>query len=115
MDEQNTTNTVPVTPQNDAEQNKVMAILAYILFFIPLIAASESRFAKYHANQGLVLFLFFIIGNAIGAILTVILIGICISIIVNIIWFIYLIIGIVNAANGEMKPLPGFGNINWIK
>jgi hypothetical protein len=38
---------------NNVLTNKVMAILAYIIFFIPLLAARDSHFAMYHANQGL--------------------------------------------------------------
>lgn len=114
MEEQNNqpTNTAPAS---DVEQNKVMAILAYILFFVPLLAAKDSPFAKYHANQGLILFIFGIVGNVIGAILAVVVIGICITAVVNIVWLVYAILGIINAANGQMKPLPGFGTINLIK
>ena len=41
----------------DFEKNKIFAILAYlgILVLIPILAAKDSPFAKYHANQGLVL------------------------------------------------------------
>ena len=41
----------------DVEQNKVMAILAYfgILVLIPILAAKDSKFARFHANQGLLL------------------------------------------------------------
>ena len=41
----------------DVQANKVMAILAYfgILVLIPLFAAKESPFARFHANQGLIL------------------------------------------------------------
>ena len=43
--------------KNDIEQNRVMAILAYlgILVIIPIAAAKNSKFATYHANQGLIL------------------------------------------------------------
>ena len=43
--------------QSDAQQNKVMGILAYLswLVIVPLLAAKESPFARYHTNQGLVL------------------------------------------------------------
>ena len=53
--------TTPVVPGTqgqadirDAQDNKVMAILAYFgpLVLIPIFAAKESRFARYHANQG---------------------------------------------------------------
>ena len=100
--------------QADVEKNKVMGILAYIIFFIPLLAAKESKFAMYHANQGLVLFL----------------LGVAVSILGSIIpflgWFVILpigsilvlvlaIIGIINAAKGEMKQLPVIGKISIIK
>lgn len=98
----------------DVEKNKVMAILAYIIFFIPLLAAKESKFAMYHANQGLVLFLLAIAVSIVGSIIP--LLG----------WFVILpigsllvlilaILGIVNAAKGEMKPLPVIGKISIIK
>ena len=43
--------------QEDIQNNKTMAILAYIgiLVLIPIFAAKESKFARFHANQGLVL------------------------------------------------------------
>ena len=50
-------------------KNKVMAILAYIIFFIPLLAAKESKFAMYHANQGLVLFLLAVAVSIVGTII----------------------------------------------
>jgi uncharacterized membrane protein len=98
----------------DVEKNKVMAILAYIIFFIPLIAARESRFAMFHANQGLVLFLAAVVINIVGGIIPFI--G----------WFLILpfgwiavlvfaIIGIINASKGETKPLPLIGGISIIK
>ena len=39
----------------DIEANKPMAILSYIwfLFIVPLVAAPQSKFARFHANQGL--------------------------------------------------------------
>src|ERR1700677_782417 len=43
----------------DADKHKIFGIIAYlwILCLVPIFAAKESPFAKYHANQGLVLFL----------------------------------------------------------
>ena len=43
----------------DIEQNRPMAVLAYMGPFVvvPLIFARESAFARFHANQGLLLFL----------------------------------------------------------
>ncbi|HPL93320.1 MAG TPA: hypothetical protein PLB38_03500 [bacterium] len=46
-----------VFTKEDIEKNKVMAILAYIIWLIPYLGAKDSKFAMYHAKQGLVLFL----------------------------------------------------------
>ncbi len=98
---------------NDVQTNKVMAILAYILFFVPLLAARNSPFAMYHANQGLILFLAALAANIVAAIIPVI--GWILSPIVGIVIFVFMIIGIINAANGERKPLPFIGNFQLIK
>ncbi|MEW4371068.1 DUF4870 domain-containing protein [Paenibacillus kandeliae] len=98
---------------NDVQANKVMAILAYIIFFIPLLAARNSPFAMYHANQGLVLFLVALAGNVIAAIIPFI--GWVLSPIIGIAVVVFMIIGIINAANGERKPLPLIGTIQLIK
>ena len=43
----------PKTPQQDVEQNKVMAVLAYfgILVLIPILAAKESKFARFQPRS----------------------------------------------------------------
>lgn len=106
--ETNTTHT------NDVQENKLVAILGYILFFIPLLAAKDSAFARYHANQGLILLLTSIAVNIIGAIIPIIGVFIIIPI-ASIVIFVFFILGIVNAANGQMKPLPLIGGIEIIK
>lgn len=99
---------------SDIEQHKVMAILAYILFFIPLLAAKESRFATYHANQGLILFLAAVIINVVGGIIPII--GWLIIIpIGNLAVLIFAILGIIKAAGGKMAALPLIGKFNLIK
>jgi uncharacterized membrane protein len=104
----------------DAEDNKVMAILAYfgILFLIPLFAAKKSPFARFHTNQGILLC---IAGIAIGIVLNIlvlILAGISglfailtglLSTICGLGIFVLMILGIINAAKGEMKELPLIG------
>jgi uncharacterized membrane protein len=112
-----------VAVQSDIEKNKVMAVLAYIgiLVLVPLLAAKDSPFARYHANQGLVLFLAEIVLGIFGNILSL-------SLALSGLWFLLMlmpllwlatlvlaIIGIVNAVNGEMKPLPVIGGIKLFK
>ncbi|MCL2019560.1 MAG: zinc ribbon domain-containing protein [Oscillospiraceae bacterium] len=44
---------------NDIEDNKIFALFSYIgfLFIVPLIAAPQSGYAKFHANQGIIVFI----------------------------------------------------------
>lgn len=125
------TYTPPVAPGapgqadiKDAQDNKAMAVLAYIIFLIPLFAAKESKFARYHTNQGLVLFIASVALSIVYSILTTILyaiswrLGLAVS---GILWLVFLlptilaVIGIINAVNGRMKPLPILGGIKILK
>ena len=125
---QNMNNTEDTTQQfdpADIQQNKTMAVLSYlgILVLVPLLAAKDSKFARYHANQGLVLLitevLLTIVVRVAGAILLAIswhlsfLVGL-----INLVWilpFVLMILGIVNAANGRAKQLPLIGSITLLK
>lgn len=101
--------------REDIEKNKVMGILAYlgILVLVPLLAAKESPFAQYHANQGLILF---IAGIIVGAAAAVPIIGwFLIAPIGSIFLFVLAIMGLINAAQGEMKPLPLIGHYTILK
>ncbi len=100
--------------KEDIEKNTVMAVLAYIIFLIPLLAAKDSPYAKYHTNQGIVLFLAAVFINVIGSVIPII--G----------WFFILtfgnafililaIMGIINAVQGKVKPLPLIGSITLLK
>lgn len=98
----------------DIEKNKVMALLAYIIFFIPLLAAKDSAYARFHANQGLVLLLFWIVISIISSIIPII--GwLIIGPLGALFSFVLVIIGILNAVNGKAKPLPLIGGITLIK
>ncbi|WP_148509883.1 DUF4870 domain-containing protein [Hungatella hathewayi] len=125
------TYTPPVVPGapgqadiKDAQDNKAMAVLAYIIFLIPLFAAKESKFARYHTNQGLVLFIATVALSIVYSILTTILyaiswrLGLAVG---GILWLVFFlptilaVIGIINAVNGRMKPLPILGGIQILK
>ncbi|MDR3120273.1 MAG: zinc-ribbon domain-containing protein [Clostridiales bacterium] len=112
----------PAAPPGDAEANKGMAILAYILFFVPLLtgAHNTSPFVKYHTNQGTALFiaalLYAVVYNVLSRILVFIpILGWLLMAILPIIPVAFLVIGIINAANGSMKPLPFIGGFDIIK
>ena len=55
----NTADTTYEYSKDDISKNRAFAILAYIglLFLVPLLAAPNSPFARYHTNQGLLLFI----------------------------------------------------------
>lgn len=121
-------NTADNTAQFDAQDiqnNKTMAILAYIgiLVLIPLFAAKESKFARYHTNQGLVLCIAEIAYGIAYAILSSVILAISwrlyflVSIIglVSLVFLVLLIIGIMNAANGRAKELPIIGKFKILK
>jgi uncharacterized membrane protein len=120
QDTSNTPNTVIQADKADVEKNKVMAIVGYlipILFFIPLLSdeSKKSPFAKFHANQQLNLLLFGVIGYTASAVLMIILIGFLLYFVVAVAGLVFLVMGIINAANGTMKELPIIGKFNIIK
>lgn len=101
----------------DAEKNKAMAIVGYIipiLFFIPLVTdAKNSPFAKFHANQQLNLLLAAVVVNIVGGIIPFV--GWFILLPLGTIFLIVVaIMGIINASKGEMKPLPLIGGFKLI-
>lgn len=108
----NTADTTAEYDAQDIEKNKVMAVLAYIIFLIPLLAAKDSKFARFHTNQGLVLFIGGILSSVIAAIP---IIGWIIAPIAGIIITILAVIGIVNALGGKAKELPIIGKFKILK
>ncbi|MDR3217941.1 MAG: DUF4870 domain-containing protein [Dysgonamonadaceae bacterium] len=112
------TEVTPTPEANDVANNKVFAILAYfgILFLVPLLAAKDSPFARFHANQGLNLFLLTIALYIVFYILLII--SYRLALIINLVYLVIAvlaILGIINAAKGEMKELPLIGKFRFIK
>jgi uncharacterized membrane protein len=97
----------------DIQSNKLMAVVAYILFFVPLLAAKDSRFAMYHANQGLLLLIASVGVNIVLGIIPFV--GWLLLPLANLVIFIFLILGIVAAAQGQAKPLPWIGKFTILK
>lgn len=111
-------NTVSGSSEGDISQTRLFGIIGYIfpfLFFLPLVTdTKDNTFAKYHANQQLLLLLFLIIGNTAASILTIILIGLLIYPVVWIFGLVCMILGIMNVVNEKQKPLPLIGNITTL-
>ena len=105
--------------------DKAFGALGYvgILFLIPLLAG-KTEFTRFHANQGLVLFIADVASGIIIGILSAILgfipifgaiLAGIISCLLGLAIFVLMILGIVHAVQGEMKPLPVIGGITIIK
>ena len=108
----------PVSATDDIDRNRAFAIIAYlwILFIVGLIAAPNSKFAKYHANQGLVLFLAELVFGASCLVLAFIPILGHLTIVAGwIAGIVFAVMGIINAAGGQCKPLPLIGHFEIIK
>ena len=113
--------------RSDIEGNKLMAVLSYlgILVLIPILAAKDSAFAKFHATQGLNLLIvsvaWSIVSGIIGAILGAIgvtfltVLWSIITWLVSIVIFLTMVIGIINAAQGKAKELPIIGGFRILK
>ena len=129
----NTTDTTNEFLADDISKNKGMAILSYFgpLVLIPILA-SKSKFVKYHANQGLLVFLAEVAYQIIRSILMQILYVIfplnylggrgvifsILSFVISLVWIaiaVLAIIGIINAASGKAKELPIIGKIKLLK
>lgn len=93
-------------PEQGWEQHRGIALAARIpiLFWLPLVSAKESKLAMFHANQGLLQFI-------IGFVTWIPIFGW----IVGIINFIFVIMGMIDAYNGKMKPLPLIGGVTILK
>ncbi|MCB9810056.1 DUF4870 domain-containing protein [Candidatus Nomurabacteria bacterium] len=102
--------------------NKVLAIVGYILpflFFLPLLndKSKEDSFARFHANQQLILLIFIVLLSFIRQPLMMIFMSLSYFImdIINIVILVMAILGAYNAYRGEMKELPIIGKFRILK
>ncbi len=97
------------------EEEKLFAFLCYLISIIGVIIVlatkkERSKFSIYHAKQGLVLFIAYIIVAILWSILGFIpIIGAIISAVLWLLMLALWIIGIVNSLNEKMVPLPVIG------
>ncbi len=108
-------------PNGDV-QKKVVCALTYlfgILFFLPLIVYPDDDFAKFHANQGLIVLLVSVIGGAVLGILTMLpvvgLVFTILSSLFGVVMLVACIFGILNVVREEKRELPVIGKFTIIK
>ncbi len=92
----------------DVEDNKIIAALSYlgILVLVPLLAKKDSPYCQFHAKQGLVLLIAWIV---IGVVSVIPVLGWIIGILGSIFLLILFIVGLVNSLSGQAKELPLIG------
>lgn len=107
---------------SDIEQNKTIALVCYIplLFWIPLVTGGNSKFAKFHSNQGLILTIFSFAASVVTRLIDFVIdwipfIGDFVSGVISAVLGIAVVagifIGIVNSAQGKAKKLPFIGEL----
>lgn len=102
--------------KEEIEKNKGMAIVAWFIFFVPLLTdAKDSKFVKFHVNQSLIFVITSFVAWTVVTLLSFLLIGLLLIPIVSIALIVLWIMGLMSAINGEMKRLPLIGNFNLIK
>ena len=122
-----TTTGVQFTPE-EIEEGKGMAILAWIFWIIPLLAARDKRFAMFHTQQALALWITIVVIYIAMWILTMLVslisdtLTCIISILMFIPWIVFVvfwIMGLITAIQGKAKELPIIGKFgskfNFVK
>ena len=134
----NTPDTTSEFDPEDIALNNRLSFLSYIgaLVLVPIFCVKKSKFARYHANQGLILFIVEFAYGVIQMILDLILKAIfplhysltlslvrnpayyIISVLLSLAWvaLIFLnVTGIINAVKGKAKELPIIGKFKILK
>ncbi|MBA5792845.1 DUF4870 domain-containing protein [Flavobacterium sp. xlx-214] len=97
--------------------NKTVSIVSYITIIGWVIAYLVGKdnldaFAKYHLRQSFGLGISaLIVGFIIGIVVFILPVLGLITWVINVFFFVLFIVGIINAVNGQMKPLPIIGKM----
>ena len=134
----NTADTTADFDKQDIEENKGISVLSYLgpLVFVPMFARKNSKYARFHANQGLLLFIVSGAYSIVQSILTAILKGIfpwrwdygyvggrgfiygALTTVLSLVWIVFTVlavIGIINTVKGKAKELPVIGKFRILK
>lgn len=96
----------------DVEKTKVVAAIGYIsiLCFIPLLLERDSKYAQFHAKQGIVLLVVEVAIFLLSGVLAFIpVLGWLVLMILNISVVVLAIMGIIKALDGELWEMPVLG------
>lgn len=99
--------------EDKTEQHKLISYLSYfgLLFLVPYLLFKDDEFCRFHANQGLLLFIVNTVFNIVGEFW---LIGGLIRIVGWIFTLVCFIRGLRSVYRGTMEPLPYIGSIKLL-
>lgn len=107
---------VATVTKSDIEKNKVWAAISYLGLIGIIIAlvceAKDSPFVKFHLNQSLGLLIASLVAFAVSM---VPILGWILAPLIWLVVLVFMVMGIINAAQGELKRLPLIGNFDLIK
>lgn len=107
--------------KKDIEENKAMAALSYIIAPVPYFLENKSKWVRYHAIEGMNLFIIFIIFSLTVSVINSLLLyhfpflKTLLRTVLNVFAMVFAIIGIVNVCNCEAKELPLIKKFKLIK
>lgn len=109
----------------DIAGNKAAAAFSYLgaLVLVPLFATKNSKFARFHANQGLSLLLTGVAYNIAVGIFAAVLFGVSwrfypvvqVTRLTGLAFPIFAVMGICNAVNGKARELPVIGKMRLLR
>ena len=99
--------------RDDVEHNKIISLFAYcgILFIVPLLAGKDSPYARFHTNQGIILFILSVVMAFLSGFPTI---G-WIFKVGQVLVAMLAILGIINAVTGKARELPLIGKFRILK
>ena len=86
-----------------------VCIKPYLFFFVPIIMHPESKFARYHTNQSLILFILSMVGTL--GLTQIPYAGPPLAIVMLLFCLIFMIRGIILSLRGMAKHVPFFGKL----
>jgi uncharacterized membrane protein len=118
---QNTADHTDKMDPSDVTQNKGICCLSYPLFFLPFVACPESKFGRFHANQGLLFAILLFAGLIANSIVRMIFrgflywLGSLMQLAILLPILAIGVISVINAYSGKAKEIPLIGNTRLIK
>lgn len=103
--------------KKEIEDGKIMSILCYIPIFvlIPYFSEDNNKYMKYHAKQGVNLFIWEIIFAVATSFFDFSFLSDILDFVIGLAILALIAIGIINVTNGKAKELPVINKLKFVK